>query len=233
AATGLTYMQQRYYDPLIGRFLSVDPVTPYSMSGANFNRYWYANNNPYKFTDPDGRSACPGSTKTACIQSDTYVESRTTGQTTQASDSVAKAMISQKSVVAVPSGSQKEKIGFVTPAEGGGHKVTLASDATTARTARTDSAEATIPKGAEAVIHGHINGRTDGVISPADAAPLKHGLPNGVVSEGRVGVTEIVGGRLQFRMLDGRMTQREAKELQKSLDRQQLQPEFMNPEATQ
>jgi YD repeat-containing protein len=25
AATGLTYMQQRYYDPGIGRFLSVDP----------------------------------------------------------------------------------------------------------------------------------------------------------------------------------------------------------------
>src|SRR5690606_7970433 len=27
AATGLSYMQQRYYDPVIGRFLSVDPVT--------------------------------------------------------------------------------------------------------------------------------------------------------------------------------------------------------------
>ena len=54
-ATGLTYMQQRYYDPGIGRFLSVDPVTANSGTGANFNRYWYANNNPYKFTDPDGR----------------------------------------------------------------------------------------------------------------------------------------------------------------------------------
>ena len=55
ATTGLTYMQQRYYDPMIGRFLSVDPVTADSATGANFNRYWYANNNPYKFTDPDGR----------------------------------------------------------------------------------------------------------------------------------------------------------------------------------
>ncbi|HEY0506356.1 MAG TPA: RHS repeat-associated core domain-containing protein [Lysobacter sp.] len=55
AATGLTYMQQRYYDPAIGRFLSVDPVTANSGTGVNFNRYWYANNNPYKFTDPDGR----------------------------------------------------------------------------------------------------------------------------------------------------------------------------------
>ena len=55
AATGLTYMQQRYYDPGIGRFLSVDPVTADGNTGGNFNRYWYANNNPYKFKDPDGR----------------------------------------------------------------------------------------------------------------------------------------------------------------------------------
>ncbi len=56
AATGLSYMQQRYYDPKIGggRFLSVDPVTADNVGG-NFNRYWYANNNPYKFVDPDGR----------------------------------------------------------------------------------------------------------------------------------------------------------------------------------
>ncbi len=54
-ATGLIYMQQRYYDPTIGRFLSVDPVVANSKTGANFNRYWYANNNPYRYTDPDGR----------------------------------------------------------------------------------------------------------------------------------------------------------------------------------
>lgn len=57
SATGLTYMQQRYYDPVVGRFLSVDPVTADGNTGSNFNRYWYANNNPYKFTDPDGRVA--------------------------------------------------------------------------------------------------------------------------------------------------------------------------------
>lgn len=56
-ATGLSYMQQRYYDPVAGRFLSVDPVATDAGTGGNFNRYWYANNNPYKFTDPDGRMA--------------------------------------------------------------------------------------------------------------------------------------------------------------------------------
>jgi RHS repeat-associated protein len=54
-ATKLTYMQQRYYDPVIGQFLSIDPITADGRAGRNFNRHWYANNNPYRFTDPDGR----------------------------------------------------------------------------------------------------------------------------------------------------------------------------------
>jgi len=57
AVTGLTYMQQRYYDPQIGRFLSVDSITAYDNSDHRyFNRYAYVANNPYKFTDPDGRA---------------------------------------------------------------------------------------------------------------------------------------------------------------------------------
>lgn len=39
------------------RFLSVDPVQASPVTEANFNRYWYANNNPYRFYDPDGRVA--------------------------------------------------------------------------------------------------------------------------------------------------------------------------------
>ena len=54
---GLVYMQQRYYDPAIGRFLSVDPVGPLQNPINHFGRYHYANNNPYKYTDPDGRLA--------------------------------------------------------------------------------------------------------------------------------------------------------------------------------
>lgn len=55
SATGLSYMQQRYYDPLMGRFLSLDPVAPDASSGGKFNRFAYALGNPYKFVDPDGR----------------------------------------------------------------------------------------------------------------------------------------------------------------------------------
>ena len=56
-ATGLTYMQQRYYDPAVGMFISVDPVNANSSNGNNFSRYWYSNNNPFRFTDPDGRES--------------------------------------------------------------------------------------------------------------------------------------------------------------------------------
>jgi len=48
-------MQARYYDPVIGWFYSNDPVSFSNVH--NFNRYAYANNNPYKYTDPDGRVA--------------------------------------------------------------------------------------------------------------------------------------------------------------------------------
>jgi RHS repeat-associated protein len=65
ADTGLTYMQQRYYDPMLGRFLSIDPVAVRS-SGDNFDRYWYANNNPYRFTDPDGRESPCITLNTGC-----------------------------------------------------------------------------------------------------------------------------------------------------------------------
>ena len=60
SATGLTYMQQRYYDPQIGRLLSADPAIADPQNGSNFSPYWYANNNPYRFTDPDGRVAMGG-----------------------------------------------------------------------------------------------------------------------------------------------------------------------------
>ena len=54
-AIDLNYMQARYYDPVIGRFYSNDPVgwTP-ANPVMSFNRYLYVNNNPYKYTDPNG-----------------------------------------------------------------------------------------------------------------------------------------------------------------------------------
>lgn len=52
---GLVYMNARYYDPQIGRFMATDPVGFSESNALSFNRYAYANNNPYRFVDPDGR----------------------------------------------------------------------------------------------------------------------------------------------------------------------------------
>lgn len=51
----LSYFGARWYDPEAGRFMAMDPVgwqedNPFH----SFNRFAYANNNPYKFVDPDG-----------------------------------------------------------------------------------------------------------------------------------------------------------------------------------
>ncbi|MCG9771528.1 RHS repeat-associated core domain-containing protein, partial [Pseudoalteromonas piscicida] len=52
---GLSYMQARYYDPVIGRFYSNDPVG-FTGEVDTFNRYSYVANNPYRYTDPTGES---------------------------------------------------------------------------------------------------------------------------------------------------------------------------------
>ncbi len=49
-------MQARYYDPVIGRFLSNDPVG-FAEGGAGFfNRYAYTANDPVNHWDPNGES---------------------------------------------------------------------------------------------------------------------------------------------------------------------------------
>jgi len=57
AATGLVYMQARYYDPIIGRFLANDPVGFSPQRPDMFNRYAYAGNDPVNAVDLDGELA--------------------------------------------------------------------------------------------------------------------------------------------------------------------------------
>ena len=45
----------RVENALGGGFLAVDPVLTNANNGRSFNRYVYANNNPFKYIDPDGR----------------------------------------------------------------------------------------------------------------------------------------------------------------------------------
>ena len=51
---GIVHMNGRVYDPVLGRFLSPDPMVqaPYDTQG--LNRYAYVRNNPLRYTDPSG-----------------------------------------------------------------------------------------------------------------------------------------------------------------------------------
>ena len=57
AAFGLNYFGARWYDPKIGRFMGADPAGFSADNIQSFNRYAYANNNPYKYIDLDGRDS--------------------------------------------------------------------------------------------------------------------------------------------------------------------------------
>ena len=51
---GLINMNARLYDPMLGRFLGMDPYVQLPDFTQNFNRYSYALNNPLVYVDPDG-----------------------------------------------------------------------------------------------------------------------------------------------------------------------------------
>ena len=54
---GLSYFGARWYSPQMGRFTGLDPAGFSEGNVQSFNRYAYANNNPYRYVDPNGHSA--------------------------------------------------------------------------------------------------------------------------------------------------------------------------------
>lgn len=108
--------------------------------------------------------------------------------------------------------------------------MTAAADAQASSTATTDTAKATIPPGAEGVVHGHIEHNptgpySDGLIDDTkglgDSQALKAGLTNHTVFGPRIGVHEILNGRLQFRMTAGTMSAHEVVQIQRNLNNPQ------------
>jgi RHS repeat-associated protein len=56
--TGLYYLQSRYYDPEIGRFINADALVSTGQSLLGNNMFAYCNNNPVRYSDPTGERFC-------------------------------------------------------------------------------------------------------------------------------------------------------------------------------
>jgi RHS repeat-associated protein len=54
---GLYDYRARFYDPLVGRFVSADTIVPSPGDPQALNRYSYANNNPLVYVDPSGHTS--------------------------------------------------------------------------------------------------------------------------------------------------------------------------------
>jgi len=59
--TGLYYYGARYYDPVLARFISPDPIVPDPTDPQSLNRYSYTRNNPLRYIDPTGNFDFDGS----------------------------------------------------------------------------------------------------------------------------------------------------------------------------
>jgi RHS repeat-associated protein len=59
----LVHMNGRVYDPLLGRFVSGDPLVTDLANGQSYNRYAYVLNNPTNLTDPTGFAEAKHDTK--------------------------------------------------------------------------------------------------------------------------------------------------------------------------
>jgi len=60
AETGLYYLQSRYYDPEMGRFISADAFVSTGQGLLGNNMFAYCHNNPVNYCDPTGMLLYPG-----------------------------------------------------------------------------------------------------------------------------------------------------------------------------
>lgn len=214
ARTGLHYMQQRYYDPAIGRFLSGDPVSTNPNTGASFNRYWYANNNPYRFTDPDGRQAC--GSEPDCIEATNFDSNRTNAHTVTQSASVDS--VAARELPNYESTGNQEN-GLRIDEDGSGN----ATATQVPTTSRVDGnvIRSTISgiRGADSIAHSHPVDTSDPSPGPDDDQAVNAGFPNNIGHNGNVMVIEMVEGQFRARIItDANLTPTDRAEIQRDVN---------------
>ena len=194
----------------------------------DINLYAYVGNDPLDRTDPTGE-VC-NKDGTLCTAD---IPAKDSGKNVANTPDTDKAMHENAGQVRVGSSATQEKVGFISKDKDGNLTFRNPTDAKTGSTSTQDNAKAGIAPGDVAVLHSHIPGRDEGMQDDTshgrglgDAQPLSKGLTNGTVMGDRLGVHEIVNGQVQFRMIDGKMTSQEQRDMQQNLNDQQklLQP---------
>jgi RHS repeat-associated protein len=215
-STGLSYMQQRYYDPLAGRFLSTDPM---ATNGGNFNRYAYALNNPYKNIDPDGR--CPAGAQTGtCIITD-HPANRGQENVKLTSEQEGFANRGSTRDQMKNTRSTTEKVRAADRDNDGKLKLAPLGVERTGAAQKGDSATGTLPDGSEFVAHSHLAESMVDQLPVGDSQiPMENKIPNVTysASTNKIGVHEVENGKLQFRMLRGTMDSKDQAQIQTNLN---------------
>jgi RHS repeat-associated protein len=70
--TGFIHMNGRVYDPVLGRFLSPDPIVQAPIFSQSWNRYSYVWNSPLSYTDPTGFCGDKANGEPPCESYDDY-----------------------------------------------------------------------------------------------------------------------------------------------------------------
>lgn len=211
----LSYMEARYYDPVLGRFMANDPLGFSPGGPMTFNRYSYANNNPYTFIDPDGRQACEGEDN--CFEASNYSPNEAGNQTVTQS-----ANIDDAAVRNLPnyesSGKKENAVRFDESTSG----PVATKPVPTTTVVNGNIIESTISgiAGAEAIGHSHPVDTSDPSPGPRDDLAVNAGLPNNIVHDGNIVVIEKVNGQFRVRVLkDSDLTNRDRREIQKDVNR--------------
>ncbi|WP_017931466.1 RHS repeat-associated core domain-containing protein [Robiginitomaculum antarcticum] len=237
APTGLTYMQARYYDPNIGRFLSIDPVNVTPSTPGMFNRYAYVYNDPINIIDPTGMYGCSDTgaqgLSGTCFDSSNFRTEDKKGffGTSKANDFSGDAVgtASTDSAATSFASSTNQKTGNEQVSRIDTNPDGTSTTSNVPLTSSSSSSAAFKPSevaGADGVVHTHPTNKNTPVPGAGDSQVPEMGIPNYIAhGSNTVIAVEISGGQVRGRVVSGKLGSTDRKALRSRLNQFQRRGE--------